>query len=81
MENGTQKSAVFYTGKRTWSLRKLDEPKNTIICVILHKSLIDFYILIWINETDEIQYDSGSYTGIVRFEDSNGKGVTARFGS
>lgn len=42
---------------------------------------IDFYILIWINETDEIQYDNGSYTGIVKFEDSNGNGVTAEFES
>jgi len=33
-----------------------------------------------VNETDEIQYDNGSYTGIVRFEDHNGNGVTAEFG-
>ena len=38
-----------------------------------------FYILIWINEINEIQYDSGSYSGIVRFEDSNGNGVSAEF--
>jgi len=41
---------------------------------------INYYILIWVNETDEIQYDNGSYTGIVRFEDHNGNGVTAEFG-
>lgn len=42
---------------------------------------VTYYILIWINEIDEIQYDKGTYTGVVKFEDSNGKGVTAEFGS
>lgn len=42
---------------------------------------VTFYILLWINEIDEIQYDIGSYTGIVRFEDHNGNGVTAEFES
>lgn len=42
---------------------------------------VTYYILVWINEIDEIQYDSGSYTGVVKFEDSNGEGVTAEFGS
>lgn len=42
---------------------------------------VTFYILVWVNEIDRIQYDNGSYTGVVRFEDSNGKGVTAEFGN
>ena len=43
-------------------------------------SNIDFYILVWINETDDIQYDDGIYSGTIRFEDTNGNGVTAKFG-
>lgn len=42
---------------------------------------IDFYILVWINETDRVQYDRGSYTGIVRFEDGHKNGITAEFGN
>ena len=41
---------------------------------------IDFYILLWVNETETVQYDSGSYTGVVKFEDYKGQGVTAWFG-
>ena len=40
---------------------------------------VDFYIVVWINENNELQTDTGSYTGTVRFRDSNGKGVTATF--
>ena len=40
---------------------------------------IDFYILVWVNESDDEQLDEGTYTGKVRFEDSNGHGVTATF--
>ena len=42
---------------------------------------INFYILVWVNEIDRVQYDRGSYTGIVRFEDHKGNGVSAEFGS
>ena len=42
---------------------------------------IDFYILVWVNESAEEQTDNGQYSGIVRFEDSNGKGVTSTFTS
>ena len=41
----------------------------------------DFYILVWVNESLEEQTDNGTYTGTVRFEDSNGKGVTSTFTS
>lgn len=41
----------------------------------------DFYILVWVNESEESQTDNGTYSGIVRFEDSNGKGVTSTFTS
>lgn len=41
---------------------------------------IDFYILLWVNEIDRVQYDSGNYTGVVKFEDYKGQGVTAWFG-
>ena len=44
-------------------------------------SNIDFYILVWINETDGEQNDEGTYSGSVRFIDSNGDGVTATFSS
>lgn len=40
---------------------------------------VDFYIVVWINENSELQTDNGSYTGTVRFMDTNGKGVTATF--
>ena len=41
----------------------------------------DFYILVWVNESETEQTDNGTYSGIVRFEDSNGKGVTSTFTS
>lgn len=44
-------------------------------------SNIDFYILVWINETEGEQIDEGAYSGTVRFIDSNGDGVTATFSS
>lgn len=44
-------------------------------------SSIDYYILVWVNETDGEQNDEGSYSGTVRFEDANGIGVTATFSS
>lgn len=42
---------------------------------------IDFYILVWVNESEEEQTDEGSYSGTVRFDGSNGEGVTANFSS
>lgn len=42
-------------------------------------SNINFYVLVWVNESEEEQLDEGSYSGVVRFEDSNGNGVTASF--
>lgn len=44
-------------------------------------SSIDYYILVWINESAAAQNDNGTYSGTVRFEDSNGKGVTSTFTS
>ena len=41
----------------------------------------DFYILVWVNESATEQTDNGTYSGTVRFEDSNGKGVTSTFTS
>ena len=41
----------------------------------------DFYILVWVNESLEEQTDNGTFSGTVRFEDSNGKGVTSTFTS
>lgn len=43
-------------------------------------STIDYYILVWINETVEPQDDMGTYSGTIKFEDSNGQGVTVEFG-
>ena len=39
----------------------------------------DFYLLVWVNESEEEQADEGSYSGIIKFEDSNGNGVTSTF--
>jgi len=39
----------------------------------------DFYILMWINETEGEQTDDGAFGGTIRFEDSQGKGVTSTF--
>lgn len=44
-------------------------------------SNVDFYILVWVNESETEQTDQGTYSGIIRFEDSNGKGVTSTFTS
>lgn len=41
----------------------------------------NFYLLVFVNETEDVQTDIGSYGGTVRFEDSNGKGVTSTFSS
>ena len=41
----------------------------------------NFYILVWVNETEEVQTDEGTYGGTIRFEDTNGNGVTAVFNS
>ena len=42
---------------------------------------VDYYILVWVNESDTTQTDEGTYSGTVRFEDTNGKGVTSTFSS
>ena len=42
---------------------------------------VTYYILVWVNENEEEQTDTGTYTGTVRFEDENGKGVTSTFGA
>lgn len=39
----------------------------------------DYYILMWVNETDGEQTDNGSFGGTIRFEDAQGKGVTSTF--
>lgn len=41
---------------------------------------VEYYIVVWVNETEEAQTDDGSFTGTIRFEDENGKGVTSTFG-
>ena len=50
-------------------------------CLVNGGSNVDFYILVWVNEAEEAQTDEGSYSGIIRFESSNGKGVTSTFTS
>ena len=42
---------------------------------------VTYYILVWVNENEEEQTDTGTYTGTVRLEDENGKGVTSTFGA
>jgi len=41
---------------------------------------VTYYMLVWINETVEVQDDEGGYSGTIRFEDANGNGTTAEFG-
>lgn len=42
-------------------------------------SNVDFYLLVWVNESEEEQNDEGTYSGTIRFEDASGKGVTSTF--
>ena len=41
----------------------------------------NYYLLVWVNSIEEEQTDNGSYTGIVKFEDPNGTGITSTFTS
>ena len=34
-------------------------------------------MLVWINDSADNQTDNGEYSGIIKFEDENGNGVTA----
>ena len=36
-----------------------------------------FFVVVWINETTEIQNDSGTWRATVSFNSSNGTGVTS----
>lgn len=36
-----------------------------------------YYVVVWINETNAIQYDSGVWTGTITFTGENGSGVTS----
>jgi hypothetical protein len=42
-----------------------------------------YYVVVWINETngDQNSTDYGTFTGVVEFKDSNGKGLTSTFTS
>ena len=42
-------------------------------------SSVTYYLVVWVNETSGIQTDIGTFTGTVKFEDQNGKGVTSTF--
>jgi len=78
-----------YSSSTTYTTSMLDSDFNTASSS--YNSFVDnyllkngeeeiFYILIWVNEIDRVQYDRGTYTGVVRFQDYNGNGVTAFFG-
>ena len=41
---------------------------------------IDYYIVVWVNEAEDVQTDEGGYSGTVKFNGIDGKGVTATFG-
>lgn len=41
---------------------------------------VNYYLLVWVNESEDVQTDIGTFSGTVRFEDENGKGVTSTFG-
>ena len=49
--------------------------------LLMGSSSVDYYMLVWVNETETVQNDQGGYSGTIRFEDSNGQGVTASFAS
>lgn len=40
---------------------------------------VDFYVVVWVNESEIEQNDEGVFTATVRFEDHTGEGVTATF--
>lgn len=42
-------------------------------------SSVTYYLVVWVNETTSVQTDTGTFTGTVKFEDQNGKGVTSTF--
>ena len=49
---------------------------------LLKKSTsVTYYLLVWVNESETEQTDDGAFTGTVKFEDQNGKGVTSTFGT
>lgn len=49
---------------------------------LLKKSTsVTYYLLVWVNESETEQADDGAFTGTVKFEDQNGKGVTSTFGT
>ena len=41
----------------------------------------DFYLVVWIDETGNIQNESGTFSGTISFTDSNGTGVTSTIGA
>ena len=42
---------------------------------------IDYYFVVWINETGSEQSDNGSYTGSITFTSANGTGITSTIGA
>lgn len=38
-----------------------------------------YYIVVWIDETNEVQTDTGTFTGTVTFQTPDGKGITSTF--
>ena len=53
---------------------------NFIDSYLLEKgSNVNFYIVLWVNESQIEQNDEGIFNATVRFDASNGKGVTATF--
>lgn len=55
-------------------------PTNFINSYLLERGTdANFYVVLWVNEINDVQYDEGIFNGTVRFEDSNGNGVTANF--
>ena len=41
---------------------------------------IDYYFVVWINETGSEQSDNGSYTASITFTSANGRGITSTIG-
>lgn len=49
--------------------------------LLMGNTRVDYYMLVWVNETETVQNDQGGYSGTIRFEGANGQGVTASFAS
>lgn len=81
---GSNTIVTVGTGTATWDLIAIDGTS----CVISTAGSCDtelyaagesktYYFVVWINETNAVQTDSGTWVGTITFQGENGKGVTS----